>query len=323
VLRLVYIWILRLHPQRFRRRFAKEMLYVFDQARQHDTAEALTSAKLLGDGLLSLMRQWALRSEFWKDRAGAGPTQVPDGVPAFCVLDGFRPRSSALIHGVVLSVAIFCAVIFAMKYSIIHQVYFAFPVVDSDDRASGPQLQRAIIPTVTDVGPDQGREKTVAPPPRSVGRGATSEVRPEIEVAQASRTVPPHSKRRLKRNLSSKREVTEKAAEGTVMTGDNSAERSLAQASPPVMLSDELLDSYTGAYVTLPPEQLRVSVTLMRGTLRIAIAGKPQMEMEALSESKFVCRTGNKCWAEFSRNRDGTVQLEIYHRGRRTSAYRQ
>jgi hypothetical protein len=88
-----------------------------------------------------------------------------------------------------------------------------------------------------------------------------------------------------------------------------------------VMLSEELLSSYTGTYITT--DQLRVSVTLVEGTLTIEITGQAPIEMVALSETKFLCRTGNGCWAEFLRNHDRMVQLEIYQSGRRVSAYRQ
>ena len=319
MLRLVYIWILRFHPRAFRDRFAEEMLYVFDQARQLDTAEALTSAKLLGDGLLSLTRQWTLRSKFWKDQARAAPTLTSgDGVPAFYVLDGFKPRSSALIHGAVLSVAVFFAVVFAMKYSINHRVYFAFPVVASDDRSSGPELRRAIIPTETGVGPDQSREKTAAPPPSGLGDRATSDALPDIKAARAARSGPEHSKKRLKGNPSGARDLSEVPARRVVIESEG---QSLAQGPPPMMLSEELLSSYTGTYIT--PDQLRVSVTLAEGTLMIEIAGQAPAEMVALSETKFLCRMGNGCSAEFLRNHDGTVKLEIYQSGRRVSAYRQ
>lgn len=58
--RTVYRGILWLHPPAFRREFAEEMLWIFDQA-------AGTAALwLLFDGLASLARQWLLRSGAWK-----------------------------------------------------------------------------------------------------------------------------------------------------------------------------------------------------------------------------------------------------------------
>jgi hypothetical protein len=62
MLRFAYNWILRVHPTRFRRRFADEMLWIFDQSQ--GTAAAV---KLLQDGFFSLVRQWTLRSEYWEE----------------------------------------------------------------------------------------------------------------------------------------------------------------------------------------------------------------------------------------------------------------
>jgi len=60
-MRTCYRFLLRLHPPVFRREFAGEMLWIFDQA-----AESQGAAPLLFDGLGSLARQWLLRSGWWK-----------------------------------------------------------------------------------------------------------------------------------------------------------------------------------------------------------------------------------------------------------------
>ncbi|HYL74476.1 MAG TPA: hypothetical protein VEU96_09740 [Bryobacteraceae bacterium] len=59
--RIVYRGLLWLHPSAFRRQFADEMLWIFDET--HGT-EAVTL--LLSDVLISLARQWLLRSGAWK-----------------------------------------------------------------------------------------------------------------------------------------------------------------------------------------------------------------------------------------------------------------
>src|SRR5271154_5730111 len=56
--RLIYRLLLQLHPVRFRRRFSEEMLLIFD--------ESPNQASLLTDGVVSLARQWLLRSGLWK-----------------------------------------------------------------------------------------------------------------------------------------------------------------------------------------------------------------------------------------------------------------
>jgi D-alanyl-D-alanine carboxypeptidase len=53
---LAYRCIVRLHPPAFREQFGEEMLGIFEEA-----AESHGALRLLGDGLLSLTRQWLLR----------------------------------------------------------------------------------------------------------------------------------------------------------------------------------------------------------------------------------------------------------------------
>lgn len=63
--RFLYRALIALHPPRFRERFGDEMLCVFDEAGGDRTVG------LFADGVLSLLRQWLLRSNLWKMAAGA------------------------------------------------------------------------------------------------------------------------------------------------------------------------------------------------------------------------------------------------------------
>ena len=63
--RFLYGALIALHPPRFRERFGDEMMCVFDEARGERTA------RLFADGVLSLARQWLLRSNLWKMTTGA------------------------------------------------------------------------------------------------------------------------------------------------------------------------------------------------------------------------------------------------------------
>jgi hypothetical protein len=130
MLRSLYRYVLRLHPPAFRKRFAEEMLSIFD-----DSVATLNAFRLLMDGLLSLARQWALRPEFWHDFA---PTRQPagDGVPSFSTLGPFRPRAGAMIHGLVLSTAVFCLTCFAIKYSWVHVLHVRIPEVQFESPRS-------------------------------------------------------------------------------------------------------------------------------------------------------------------------------------------
>jgi uncharacterized membrane protein len=58
--RILYRSLLGLHPTVFRRRFAQEMLCIFDEV----AAEGTTAA-LIADAFVSLGRQWLFRSGAW------------------------------------------------------------------------------------------------------------------------------------------------------------------------------------------------------------------------------------------------------------------
>jgi hypothetical protein len=66
MIRTLYRCLLQLHPPAFRRRFAGEMLWIFEE-----TWASSRAGSLLLDGLLSLLRQWLLRSGSWKVAGGA------------------------------------------------------------------------------------------------------------------------------------------------------------------------------------------------------------------------------------------------------------
>jgi Peptidase family S41/N-terminal domain of Peptidase_S41 in eukaryotic IRBP len=125
MLRHLYRCALHLHPRGFRQKFGEEMLSIFDHAEG-----TLATFRLLLDAAASLGRQWLLRPEFWSEISHAGAAQpVSDGVPSFSTLDGFRPRPSAVIDGVVLSITLFCLTCFAIRHSWIHVLNVHIPEV--------------------------------------------------------------------------------------------------------------------------------------------------------------------------------------------------
>lgn len=130
MLRPLYRCVLRLHPPGFRKRFAGEMLSIFDH-----TPGKRAAARLLADGLSSLVRQWTLRPEFWHE---ISPVQqsAPDGIPTFHTLDPFRPRPSAVIHGLILSTVVFCLTCFAIRYSWINVLQVRIREVQADSPRS-------------------------------------------------------------------------------------------------------------------------------------------------------------------------------------------
>ncbi len=148
MLRRAYVWILRLHPRSFRQDFADEMLLIFDELAASAARPRLAESKLVGDGIFSLARQWALRPEFRRDPpVAATAPPVADGVPVFYVIGRFKPRPTALVQGLILSIAVLGAALLAIRFSWNHTVHLPFPILDSEETAPTPEQQRTIIPT--------------------------------------------------------------------------------------------------------------------------------------------------------------------------------
>ena len=76
--RWIYRGLLWLHPPAFRQQFAGEMLWIFDEA---SSAQGLVP--LFTDGLISLARQWLLRSGMWKVAVAGigGLLEISLGIP--------------------------------------------------------------------------------------------------------------------------------------------------------------------------------------------------------------------------------------------------
>jgi hypothetical protein len=204
--RLLYCWLLRLHPPRFRRRFAEEMLSIFDHVEEGPAA-----AKFVAGGFVSLVRQWMFRSEYWEERPIEQVQLSSDGAPVFYSVANFKPRASALIIGGVLTLGLFCATL----------------------------LDTALV----DVNHDWA--ETVF-----MGRG-------------------------------------------------------------------EPLWSYAGAYMTDPPNQFAVLITINNEHLAIEIPEEPSVELVPTNRSRFVFSDANQSWVEFVK-RDGGIayELNIYRGGR-------
>jgi len=60
MIRPLYKWLILLHPPQFRRKFGEQMLCIFDETGGN------AQIPLLLDSLMSVMRQWILRSGAWK-----------------------------------------------------------------------------------------------------------------------------------------------------------------------------------------------------------------------------------------------------------------
>jgi Ca2+-binding EF-hand superfamily protein len=103
MLRLLYRWLIRLHPLCFRQRFGEEMLEIFEEVSGHRGV-----ASLFADAFVSLSRQWVLRSEFRE------PILV--AAPIFRSFNPYKPRPTALVNGVLISAALLFTVVLTMGH---------------------------------------------------------------------------------------------------------------------------------------------------------------------------------------------------------------
>ena len=96
--RFIYQWLVLLHPAYFRKRFADEMLWIFDQERG-------VRAKLVmfADAVSSLVRQWLLR-----------PREQPPVVAGYVLFSSYVPIESKLPRGAAASGAVLTIVLFGL-----------------------------------------------------------------------------------------------------------------------------------------------------------------------------------------------------------------
>jgi hypothetical protein len=68
--RLIYRFLIALHPRNFRENHGDEMLCIFDERPPYETLA------FLADALVSLLRQWTFHSGWWKLLAGAAVSSL-------------------------------------------------------------------------------------------------------------------------------------------------------------------------------------------------------------------------------------------------------
>jgi hypothetical protein len=310
MLRFVYRWLLRLHPARFRERFAEEMMSIFDHA-----AEKQAAAKLLVDGFISLLRQWTMRSEYWEEKATGRAHSAANGVPLFYTFESFKPRTSALIDGGILAVVLFCAVCLVLRYNWTHPVSIPFngsqfesswDVEPSATSLLSPAGATSINPQQQQISPEFERRtpKAVPPtfgrpvPPQPPTPGTLSDTRPRDRFGTE---VPPHP-------------VMSAAAP--------SSPPSVAHTIFPPNLREEKLKSYAGVYATDPPNELTILITAEDGQLAIEVAGEPKHILVPTSGTKFVVSGATDTRIDFVRNYDrAEYELDIYRNGYHLTAH--
>ncbi|MDA1312785.1 MAG: hypothetical protein O2968_05570 [Acidobacteria bacterium] len=114
MLRLFYRCLLRLHPSRFRQRYQAEMLWIFDQQ-----DGAVGRVAVVGDGFVSLARQWLFRPVNWQDTLAAAAAPVArsvEGIPSFYTFEAVRPRSATVLNGMLWSAGVFWVLAVAISH---------------------------------------------------------------------------------------------------------------------------------------------------------------------------------------------------------------
>ncbi len=104
MIRYLYVGLLRLHPQQFRKLYGQEILAIFDQAAAEGRA-----VPLLVEGVVSLFRQWLLRP-----KEPVAQHETMDAL-AFYISDESLLPPSRLLTGVVLSTVVFFVACLAIK----------------------------------------------------------------------------------------------------------------------------------------------------------------------------------------------------------------
>ncbi len=310
MLRTLYSLLLRLHPERFRKRFAQEMLSIFDQVEKGPAA-----AKLVADALLSLVRQWTLRSEYWEST----PEQVPwsaDGAPVFYTLESFKPRRDALYAGGIITLIIFCVGCLDLKYDSRHPAFIPFKGIEFADspEEDAPVSPSAAIPE--EPARANSRRQPVSPP-----RG--TKLSEAVPSAPGKPLQPPPS---APAELPKARKRPEPDTLASKIHPIRVAPSSLGRAVAPANDSEGALQIYSGAFVTDPPNGFTILITAEAGGLAIEIPGEPKSRLLHAAGTRFVfadpqSRNGN--WIEFVKHDDGTADdLRIYSNGRHFAAHR-
>ena len=312
MLRFLYLWLLRLHPPGFRERFSGEMLCIFDQTVASQAGmQRWTGFRLLGDGVVSLLRQWArIAGPREEATAFANDAATAVGSPVFCSLPDFKPRPGAMIYGAALSLAAFCVVFSAMRYSWTHRAAIILPY---DNQTEARPQNRFDTKETT---------RPSKPEPVMSAPGAESEIKPATNPAGTGPTQPPKSAApmgRVGRPVIVTAPDNSSAAAGLLTNPAVSAYRNEVVREP---ASAAWLEAYCGTYVADTTAQ-EITVSAIGGQLSIEIEGQGKISTVAASRTKFLLVGKTNDWIEFAQDQDGAVrELDLYRNGQRQAAHR-
>jgi hypothetical protein len=335
MLRLLYIWLLRLHPPGFRERFTEEMLCIFDQTVASQAGKKRHAAsRLLADGVVSLVRQWTRVAGHQEEAtAFAGDAATADGLPVFCSLPTFKPSPGAMIYGAALSVAAFCVVFFAMRYSWTHRAAIVLPVESYAADSSASSSDSLTLPSVV-VAEDQAE----TPPRARFALGNTMLTSTPETVSSAATTEAGIKPATIRAGIASQshRTTAAQVREFTRQRGENTPDKSGTAVDPltnpsPSGYRDQVvsapastwLEPYVGTYVADKPALLQIIVSTKDGQLEIEFDGQDKIAAVAASRTKFLLVGKTSDRIEFVESSDGAVrELNLYREGQRITAHR-
>ena len=342
MLRIIYVWLLRLHPSAFKQRFADEMLCIFDQTRASQTAKSKVwmAFRLLGDGALSLARQWTRVAPPEEATSLASDVATANTLPVFCSLPSFKPRPGAMIYGAALSLTAFWIVFFALRYSLTHRAAIVLPVesyaAESPRDDSSPSSSGGFqLPSVTtydnqtEAHPENVFDRGEASRPSTAEPvmlvpGTESGIEPATNPAVATppqRNSVPRTGRLSRPGIETAPDKLSSSA-GLLANPTASAYLSEAVSEP---TSAHWLEAYVGTYVADTPAHLEVIVSANNGHLEIEINRHGKIVAVAASRMKFLFVGNGKTsdWIEFVPDQNGAFrELDIYCNGERQVARR-
>src|SRR5467141_744683 len=293
MLRLLYRWLLRFHPARFRERFAEEMLSIFDHVEGREA-----TAELVADAFISLVRQWTMPTEYWEEKVSSSVPAGVGGFPVFYTLESFKPRKSALIGGAVLTWIACSAVFLALSHSRIHSVYL--PSISFEPAASSNAQLPAGAPNLPPTQASMHRRtQSDAIEPRANSSEAD---RPSLGEPMSSE---PNSSARVSVSQEQARLDATGKLRRTITTPP--LVQSLNQPVAPTKIRKETFHLYVGVYSTDVPNKLTVLVTAQDGRLAIEVPGKQKSMLVQVHGARFAFSEAQNNWIEFMKHDNGAV----------------
>jgi hypothetical protein len=289
----LYRCALRLHPHTFRERFGGEMLSIFDH-----TSGTFSRCRLLSDSMLSLMRQWTMRPEFWNEVPIGSQRRVAiDGLPSFAMLDPFRPRAAAVIHGLILTAILFSLTCFAIRYSAIHVLHIHIPTIEFDNSQV--------------IHPSAGPSEVLGPSASALPDNATQRASAQVGTLPTHLYVEPIPVE--------PDQTTQPTVPGFPLKTASNLPGVPARVATVVEIR---LDLYRGDYVSESPH-LTISIGISKGHLVMKLDGQPQRTLTPISETTFLVDGTPGSQIEFARATGGKCRrLLLSEPGRQIIAQR-